>query len=407
MIKILVVEDQPVKVSHIARVLISSGIHESWVTQATNTHDAKRLLQNHKYDLLLLDLHLPNRIDGDATNNGGIELLRSISQRATFNLPYHVIGITAYEDAYNEGLPEFNRQIWCVLKYDPALKDWADQLKLKVEYLLKSKEQLRYSDGETFETDVAIITALEDPELKAILDLPGDWRQFQVPHDHAFYYKGKFTSDEKEFSVVASAAPRMGMPSSTALATKMIHNFRPRILCMTGIAAGIKEHVKMGDIIVADPSWDWGSGKFQVDAQGDSSFAPESIQIALDAALRENLNHMARDSVILEEIRKNWKGTPHKELVSGHVAAMASGGSVIGDKSVTQKVVNQHRKLFGIDMEVYGIYSAAQMCGAPKPMVFAVKGVCDYADVHKEDKLQSFAAYVSAQFAYRFILKYL
>jgi nucleoside phosphorylase len=36
----------------------------------------------------------------------------------------------------------------------------------------------------------------------------------------------------------------------------MIEASRPELLVMTGIAAGVRNSCEIGDVIVADPSWD-------------------------------------------------------------------------------------------------------------------------------------------------------
>jgi nucleoside phosphorylase len=53
--------------------------------------------------------------------------------------------------------------------------------------------------------------------------------------------------------VAASAAGVLSM--------KMIEYFRPKYLAMTGILAGMRGGSEPGDIVAADPSWDYGSGK--------------------------------------------------------------------------------------------------------------------------------------------------
>ena len=56
-------------------------------------------------------------------------------------------------------------------------------------------------------------------------------------------------------------------------------------------------------------------------------------------------------------------------------------------------------------MEVYGVYVAASL-SQPKPRVFAIKGVSDYADPEKGDSFQSLASYASAATAAEFLERY-
>ena len=97
--------------------------------------------------------------------------------------------------------------------------------------------------------------------------MPCGWQPLRVPQDETRYISGTITAEGKSFSVIAGAAPRMGMPASAVLASKIIAQFRPRFLAMVGICAGRHGKVGLGDVIVADPCWDWGSGK--IDSVGD------------------------------------------------------------------------------------------------------------------------------------------
>jgi nucleoside phosphorylase len=56
-----------------------------------------------------------------------------------------------------------------------------------------------------------------------------------------------------------------------------------------------------------------------------------------------------------------------------------------------------HRELIGVEMEIYGLYAAANNSSNPRPKVFALKSVCDFADSEKDDKAHKYAAYTSAR----------
>ena len=58
-------------------------------------------------------------------------------------------------------------------------------------------------------------------------------------------------------------------------------------------------------------------------------------------------------------------------------------------------------------LEVYGLFGAADDAPVPSPKAFALKSVCDFADEHKNDDLQSYAAYTSARALQVFMETYL
>ena len=92
------------------------------------------------------------------------------------------------------------------------------------------------------------------------------------------------------------------MTAAALTSLKLISAFRPRYIAMIGIAAGIRGRCQLGDIVVADPGWDWGSGKIAI-ANAGPSFQNGSYQIGLDSFLRTKLNVFAEDAVALDSIR--------------------------------------------------------------------------------------------------------
>jgi nucleoside phosphorylase len=199
----------------------------------------------------------------------------------------------------------------------------------------------------------------------------------------------------------------MGMTSAAVLSMKMIHRFRPRYLAMTGITAGVKDRSAYGDLIVADPCWDWGSGKYQVQ-DGIHQFAAAPYQLSLNSFLRSKFVLLSGDTIALESVRSNWSRSSE---INGaprlFIGPVASGAAVLADPVLAKGVLTQHRKLMGIDMETYGLFAAAEESPLPLPKAFAIKGVSDFADSDKNDSFQEYAAYTSAQCLKLFVERYL
>jgi nucleoside phosphorylase len=251
---------------------------------------------------------------------------------------------------------------------------------------------------------IAIITALDTVEFQAVQALSSEWRERLVPFDDTLYIETTFSDGDKKIAVVAAHAPRMGMASSAMFATKMIHNFRPRWLCMCGIAAGVRGKVNLGDILAADPSWDWGSGKQDV-RNGKSHFSPAPNQIGIEPGIRTKLRRYARDESLLAKIRAGWPANKPDSALRLHVEPVASGAAVLADRTYVDFISDQQRKFVGAEMEVYGVYIAGENCAKPRPMTFALKSVCDFADEQKSDEFQAYAAYTSARFLHAFAIR--
>ncbi len=254
-----------------------------------------------------------------------------------------------------------------------------------------------------YESELCIVVALPEPEMQAVLALPWGWENYELPTDGTVYHRGTYVKDGTTKSVYAASAPRMGMIAAAVLATKMINNFHPRYICTVGIAAGIRGHCECGDVVVADPGWDYGSGKRER-KDGYAHFAPAPHQISLDSFVRGKLSLFAQDGARLDEIRRSWTGPKPRTSLSLHIAPFASGAMVLQDSSVTEKIKLQHRKVLAIDMEGYGVLAAAEEACLPQPKGLCIKSVCDFADEQKSDDFQVYAAYTSAN-ALRYLME--
>jgi nucleoside phosphorylase len=246
-----------------------------------------------------------------------------------------------------------------------------------------------------YESSLCVVAALYEPELEAVLQLPWNWREFRVDADVGNYFEGEFIVKGEKRRVVAGAASRMGMPAAAALTSKMLAHFRPRYIAMTGIAAGIHGRCNLGDIVAADPAWDWGSGKF-VRKDGQSHFEAAPHQLGLHSSVRAKLDHLSRQTQVLHEIRSAWPGPKPETTLTLRIGPSASGATVLADGAKLPLIASQNRKLLAIEMETYAVYAATWEGMLPQALAFSMKSVCDYADSAKADDFQRYAAYTSA-----------
>ncbi|WP_254912521.1 5'-methylthioadenosine/S-adenosylhomocysteine nucleosidase family protein [Pseudomonas putida] len=307
--------------------------------------------------------------------------------------PREVVGLTAHVDIQEEMRGRFDSELWSVLHYSNSSNAWLDQIQRKIEHILQTNRERLTECPE--QADICILTALHAPELTAVLRLPWDFQPVSLERDPTQYYRGHLTTKHGRLSVVAASASRMGMPAAAVLAMKMIQTFKPGYIAMTGIAAGVPGKVELGDIIAADPSWDYGSGK-NISSEEGSSFEAAPHHLNLDPFIRSKLEKLRNDHSALDSLRRHWPiniATP----LTMHLGPLASGASVLEDPTITSNIKAQHRKLLGVEMEAYGVFAAAHEAPHPQPKVIVLKSVCDFANPEKNDNYQEYAAYTSAQ----------
>jgi len=401
--KALIIDDNQNKIQNISAVLCEAGFAPHDIHSAGDIISAKRELKTSQFGLMVVDIVLPLRPDCAPIENGGVTLLDEISKRDIYCTPPFIIAITAFDEIASGLRPSIEDKYFQILHYSLDGKDWRNRLH-SIAKLAQARSAEEHNVAK-YRYGLAVLCALDTPEFKAVLDLDWNWEPLPIDNDIAEYYTGSVQIGEKQVSVVGAAAPRMGMVASAVLASKIISRFLPKYLCMTGICGGVEGTAQLGDIIAADESWDYQSGK-HTSKPGTSLFEIAPHHISIDPFLRSKLQQFSRDSAALERIRGYWR-PKRPQALSLHVAPMASGSAVIADKELLTQVRTQNRKMMGIDMEAYGIFASALYSPTPTPKAFILKSVSDFANCEKDDSSQDYAAFTSAQALDIFLREYL
>ncbi len=402
MIRILILDDDVLKVNQICEVLyLNPDLIKEKVETCNHLVQARKLLETERFDLLILDLKLPNRVGEVPKEDAGKAFLDEIQQSDRLRKPFHIVGLTSYDTLYDQNVIEFHGRLWHLLHASPSDNEWRNRLRIIVEYLIESKKSLR-NEIASYSYDLAIVTALPKTELKNVLSL-GTFTEETFGDDSTVYYKALFRRDQKaDLKVVTAVAPQMGMQAASVLTVKLIEHFRPRYVAVTGIAAGIGDGGNFGDIIIADQSFDYGSGKIISTNNAKPVFKPDPKQIPLDNVLKERFIALQVADAYVNEIAKSWPGAAPTTKLNIQVGGLASGAAVVQDLSLVNMVLSANRKVLGIDMETYGVFYATHNCCGPRPKVFSIKSISDFADQDKVDTFQPYAAYTSSRYLYHF-----
>jgi nucleoside phosphorylase/CheY-like chemotaxis protein len=405
--KVLIVEDDTPKLAKITAVLRECGITpEEDVEYTIDINSARGQLLQTRFDLLVLDIALPTAIDGEVRSDAGLDLLTEVLDREQYKVPRHIIGLTGNQTALEAARGKFDDTMFTLAWYNPMSDEWAERLRRRVRHMLAS-EAAAAREVPAYECALVLICAL-DEELEAIRRIKEwNWQYFERPGDTSVYYQGSIQKNGYTHSIYAAAASRMGMPATAALAMKMVQHFRPRHLGMAGVTAGVKGEVKTGDIVVADPSWDGGSGKW-VSNNGRPKFLPHPQQIPLAPELLSRFRRMRDNNEVLEYIRRSaYPAVTPDHALRIHIGPVASGAAVLSHGGTAARLKDQNRKLIGIEMETYGLYLAAMEAPEPRPTAFSMKSVVDFADEHKDDRYRAYSLFTSAQALRVFVEDYL
>ncbi|MCW5645638.1 MAG: hypothetical protein KIT63_26340, partial [Rhodoferax sp.] len=252
--------------------------------------------------------------------------------------------------------------------------------------------------------DIVVVCALHEPELSKIKELADSWEE--LPHlandPHRYLHSTLKISTGGTISVVIAAPNQMGMTASAVLATKMILKFKPKLVAMVGIAAGLREEQGFGDILAPTQTYDYASGKHA--EQGKKIlFKPDPRPFPLATRVIQSLKHWKSErGDRLDDIKRKWQGKRPASSLEMHLGPMGSGPSVVNSSSIAQDVIKHWRTAIGLEMEAYAVHSAACEAVEPAPYFLCLKSVCDFAS-EKNDDWQEYAAYTAARCFAKFI----
>ena len=257
-----------------------------------------------------------------------------------------------------------------------------------------------------FESDVGVLCALEYPEFTAVMDALGGPSRWSDTGDSRFPHVYRRTelaiAKDSRLRIVGTSATSMGLTAAAIATTQLVLQFRPRIVIMVGIAAGTRGGGKQfGDVLVADPSVDYNSGKV-VESDGIRDFLPDPYPIGLNPRLRSLLQKYRSSHPVFETIRARWNGRAPAGENRLHLGPLGAADQVIDDASRVIEIQKNWRKLIGVEMETYAVYRACSEAPEPKPRFVSFKSVCDFA-AEKTDSWQQYAAFVAAEFAAEFL----
>jgi nucleoside phosphorylase len=273
---------------------------------------------------------------------------------------------------------------------------------------LRSLSGMPLLDGSkaAYESDIGVICALEDPEFSAVMDAFGGKKNWvdagSTRFTHLYRSTELKTKAGKKLKIIGTTASSMGLTAAAIVTTQLLLQFRPRIVVMVGIAAGTRAGNKQfGDVLVADPSVDYNSGKV-VSSKGIREFLPDPYPIGINPRLRSLLLRYGLGHPTFAAIRSRWSGKAPGGKNRLFLGPVGAADQVIDDETRVVEIQKNWRKLIGVEMETYAVYRACHEAPEPKPRFVSFKAVCDFA-AEKGDSWQAFAAFMAAQFASEFL----
>lgn len=369
--KILLIEDNPDKACVITAYLVHKGVPEVDIIHAKNMTDFAASLSM-EIGLYIIDFKLPSFDEGAAIPNGKAILEAIIKAGKNDAL---MIAISSYPSDFPEVRHQFEAH-GCILSDYQNADGWKSTLD---HLLTQLKKNLRF--------DFLIFCALKEEK-----------KPYGVMVEGRGANRGGINCLDFELAGHRGSIiqlPQMGLVNAAIVAATCIDRYKPKIVAMSGICGGFKERAELGQLLVSKMAYEYQSGKWS-----DEGFKNEPYQVPTDAGFVSYVENLLDDDSLIEELEKGFRGDRPSKYTQPSTAIFTSGSAVIANQDYINQIESYHRKVSGLDMEVFAIQRAAEL-SLVKPLCLCAKTVVDLCNAEKGDTIHQYGSFVSA----RFVLK--
>lgn len=376
--KILILEDSPEKMSDIiSEINIFDNNVE--IISSHNQFEFSTALERNKYDLIIIDLMVPIAEHQEPTDLTET-LIYKIRDDECVNVNTQVLALTQFAESAHKCIDDLGT-------VGLQVGTFADDGKWKIllhQNLKSCKPDKIY--------DFVIVCALKK-EAKAFEQV----FSYISPSENIRGLECRKVKLGK-FNGLIVICPRMGLVVASIVTTKALEYFKPKVICMSGICAGLKSSgANIYDLIISDISYQHDAGKWT-----NGKLVSEPYQVPLDPDVRTFINSRIIDNEELEKTLTQGVSFERDEYHDKHIKPeikleiTSSGSTVVADSEIIKLVEGIHRKVHSFEMETFALYESARMSPL-KPKYFSCKCVVDDGSESKGDSYHRLACLFSAK----------
>ena len=402
---VLIIDDKEQKIDNLRKVITSIS-DEINVEEAQTIVDARDKMRDVAYDLVILDMVIPELEGDEPSRTGGADFLTEIYENDDIKRPLQVIGLTEYEEEFSQQKEEFRDRLWYLLFYSQRDMKWRKALKDKVIQLAGMKRDFVRALTERNKYDVGIICALSEEFEQMQKAFDGcEWEDCRLEGlPWLFRTTTVATSSLKDLRVIAACAEHPGVCATSVMATALYTVAHVDAIFMTGFAAGIKnEDIRLDDVIIAESVSDYATGKLAETEMGELNWLKEIHQVNANSQLLSVASSLTRDEGVKNDINvelRNKNLKTERDNVQFSAAKTVCGPFVIASEQIVEALKADDRKFQAIDMEGFGLYLTADTL---ERKALWIKAISDFGDNGKDNSRHKCCAYVSAAFLYQLL----
>lgn len=411
-IKMLIIDDIEKKRQEIKSQLSRFGRSVDFTfSEAENYEQARDALRGSNYDFVILDLMIPAGKEEPSEAWSRTLLMDILSGELCF--PMHIFGLTEHAELMESERRYYDQNLFGLFEFKWSSDDWALAIWNKIKYLISAIENGTAYRLNSYDFDLLLLTARRANEFVPVKkyffkddasDVNPLWND-----DYSFFGKLQLGAD-LSLRAALICIGETGLAPAASITTQAIQLLRPRIVVMLGMCAGFESKgMRLLDVIVARETACWQEGKSldtatgeEFDPRGEVRSWSEGIgtkfRLSHEMLEKEYSSSLADVKETVTYLRlSQLYGDAVSQRLNVKPGLLVSGSSVVASKATREQILTRHARAIGLEMEAFGVYTAAKYAKGARPEYLTIKGVADLADNGKGDEAQALASELSAR----------
>jgi nucleoside phosphorylase len=256
--------------------------------------------------------------------------------------------------------------------------------------------------------EVVILTVIP-AELKAV------YRVLQIDHksrekapDGTVYFRGAVRSGlvGRDYIVALTCIGSAGTAGAAAATAGAITRYGPRAVLLAGIAAGIRDKIRIGEVVLSDRVVAYESAALTRSANGATVHPRPEIDRAPHTMIQDAVSYRPEPARLQHAFERAGGVIPSAPDSSEHefrshvastitarLGTIASGEKLLRDPAKLLAVRKLHDKVEVGEMEAAGIVDGCRRGAVPW---LVIRGISDFGDQLKDDRFHAFASCAAA-----------
>lgn len=227
----------------------------------------------------------------------------------------------------------------------------------------------------------------------------------QVLESGLIVHNQHYATGTHKISIGFSLINDAGNPITAAVVTEVIKSLQPDCLCLLGIAAGMRDKTKIGEVILSDSILHYEKGSLIENNTFNPRPSIVSIPFSCKQMLGTLISHLLQfpEDLNISQYSKRVPLPDHKSLkiskeeyrkniateIEVKSSFIGSGEKLVKDPAKFYALRKIHNKVEVIEMESAGFQTA---CEVFRKDYFVIRGISDFGDQLKSDHFHLYAS---------------